>query len=871
MTNEERSIPSAWLALVLALVALPYLGGLSGEFVYDDHLVVVQNPAVTGDAGWAAAWTRPFIAFSEGDLAQRSPGYWRPLTTTLHHLAWRIGGGDPLPFHLLGLALHLAATAIAFALARCFLGPVWSLLAAAWFGLRPNAVEPVVWISSLGDPLFVALGALSALWLVRARRTGSARAAWLAALGFGSALLAKEPALALVALLPVVALAAGGARLSLARSLTPCAVVLALWFGVRAFVFGEPSAGLLRSVTDYGLGAGRMAWLRVELVAHAFQAGWWPHDAELLRAVKPRTGFDEPATLGRLAVIGASIAVGLVAWRRGATAVWLGCAWMGLSLLPALANPSAVGRHPLNDRAVYLGGLGGALAVAGVLAGLARVLPRARPAFLLAPAAAIVLAGVRAHERTATWRDDRSLFERALAQNPDSSVATWTLGRLALERYRETGEAAEVRAALARFERAQELALLARAGREQDLVASDDVLQANVGLGWSLLYTSELDGFGDVSDVIALFEQVIGARPDSVQARLGLGAAHFFARDFDAATEATRAAIDRAPDDPRPHADLGRMLYKLGDLDRARRHLERASELRPWSAQDAVWVARVWLDLGRDTRAESQANRARELDPENADALVVLAQVDLARSEAASALEHAERALALAPEDPLVHLARGKALALLGSTEEALLAWRRACEFGPNLFEPHLRVMAALREVGALDASLPYLRRAYELCPEAGLRAQLRGWLASELPDDVDALVALARIDGARGETAAARAWLERALAAEPEALEPLLERARLESAAGRPDLAATDLERARAFAPDRFDVGAELAQVYARMGEEASARAELERVLALLPEEARGGPVEEALRASVESALAARPPGPVAPREPGD
>src|SRR5271166_2676960 len=69
--------------LLACILLLAYLPALRGGFIWDDHLLITDNPLVTGAHGPASIWT-----------STTSMDY-TPLTTTATWLEWRAWGGDP--------------------------------------------------------------------------------------------------------------------------------------------------------------------------------------------------------------------------------------------------------------------------------------------------------------------------------------------------------------------------------------------------------------------------------------------------------------------------------------------------------------------------------------------------------------------------------------------------------------------------------------------------------------------------------------------------------------------------------------------------------------------------------------------------------
>ena len=882
MTTSRQTLsrrgPVLLLALGAAIIAA-FLGSLSGEFVLRDRAEISEREAIRipGRIGELLIEPRASATEAPGGTVTAAQGIWRPLTSVGLGALWRIGGGRASSFRLAALLAHLTAACLAFVLARRLLrNDLLALGVAGLFGLRPSAVEAVAQVSALAEPLHTALALFAALCFLRAREGHRRGALWLAVVGFGLALLAKETALFVAVALPFAraagdehsqpALGSSAPRVPARRALLLFAAVLIGWFATRVLIVGAADGGLFRPAANFGLESSRALLLRLELLAFAVTHAVLPLDSVLFRPIDPYLTFGNSAFLGRLAAGLAVVVVsGWLARNRNPAALF-GAAWLLAGALPMVLFPASLGPHPFRDDAIYLASFGGSLLLVVALAGLVRSIGLSEKPALVAIAALAILFGLRTHARTGVWKDDNTLFQTAARESKSAIRPQLELGRLALEDFRVSGTSPDLGRALTAFTRAQDLAAEAQAHSEQDLVNREDVLRANLGAGRTLMLQSERDGFGDFADVIELFETVAESRPDRVEPLLELAQAFLAAGDAEQSVGTLRRAIEAAPGDPRPHADLGKVLFKTGQLEEARRHLEFAAEQRPSHADDRLWLARVWLDLRNPARARVSANDALALVPNLAEAELLVGQIELREGRPEAAINILDEVLAQEPKLALAHTERGKALLTLGNTDEALLALRRACEFGTNLFEPHYLVASFLTQRELYDSARPYTLRAYELCGDLGLRQQLRGVLASGLVKEEATWVALAQVDRLRGDLSSSRDFAERALASEEPSVEALAERARVELAAGLPTDALPFLERAVRSAPERFDLAHDLALARAGVGDEAGARAELERALGLVAEAGTRAALRRSLESELRRSLSGSTSGPPLP-----
>jgi len=191
--------------MVLFGVALLHLPSLTGGFVWDDHEIIEENPALR-DIGNLPGFFRTNYF---GDRANVE--LFRPLVNVTLLLDWHLWGsaegedgpeGRPFGFRLTNLLLHLSVGVLLYALVRR-LEPRRGIaeLSAVLFLVHPASVEPTAWIVGRGDLLAAGLG-LAAIHLHLSGRAkpgfqALALLAYLAAL-FGKLSAAPIPLLVLL-------------------------------------------------------------------------------------------------------------------------------------------------------------------------------------------------------------------------------------------------------------------------------------------------------------------------------------------------------------------------------------------------------------------------------------------------------------------------------------------------------------------------------------------------------------------------------------------------------------------------------------------------------------------------------------------------
>jgi len=876
----SRSAPALLLALLLAATALVHGLGLGGEPIGDDRQIVGRDPNLGEIASLGSYFVRPYW-----ELVGQEEGRpeWRPLSAAARSLAWRLGDARLWALDALGLLAHLAATGAAFLLARRLLSgegsddrrraPWIAVGCAALFGLHPVHVEPAAWPSALHVPLAGALVLAAACAWVRWRESGSAGLPLACCVWFALALLAHEGAIVLLPALFVIDLVraeprspSGDEALRIWGPLVGC---LVLWFVCRALVFASPWGGFFQADagSTLGVGPGRLALLRLEVLGGSLGLLVWPSVLTPFRTFRPELSPADPALLAAVGWSAGLVVLALVLHRRRRWSALSAVALLVAFLLPA---PVDVGDpFPLRDRGLYLAVFGFALGVALLAARFGR-------AGALAFAVLLAVHGGLSARGSRLWRDEVTLFEHAAAHAPRSPRVQWELGRTFVERYRETGDPGDLAGGIGAYERALDLLEEAREPGSNVFATSRDYLQANLGHGWCLLLESEAQGF-TVAAPIAQFEELerrivelrertaearsLGIRVRSedlelVEVQTAIGVGYLIAGDLDAAEAALERALAEDPRYPEAHLTLGRVLMKRREWQLARRHFERARESRPRHLETQVLLAQALQSEGRLAEADRLALAIS--DGTRPEPHLVRAAVALGENDPHAALEQVDRALAIEATSGQAWYLRGQAFLVLaastsgGETEEphggasgarqhldqAVRALRRAVREMPESFEAHYDLGITLVNLGGAAEGLAILARAYALCESPELIESMPSALSEFPHTEPEPLRELAAVALAHGELDQAARWLARALEIDPDHAGSIVLRSRVLRRRGLHDESVTWMRRAIELDGDSFVLHAELARHLLSLGRGEEARAVIERALELGPPE---------------------------------
>ena len=114
--------------LLVAVTFLAFWPALRGNFIWDDDYHLTNNPCIIGPIGFKGIWT------------SRAAVYY-PLVLTSFWIQHAIWGLDPLPYHLVNIAMHVACAILLWqVLQRLNVRAAW--LGAALWALHQTARQP---------------------------------------------------------------------------------------------------------------------------------------------------------------------------------------------------------------------------------------------------------------------------------------------------------------------------------------------------------------------------------------------------------------------------------------------------------------------------------------------------------------------------------------------------------------------------------------------------------------------------------------------------------------------------------------------------------------------------------------------------------
>lgn len=415
---------SLFLGIVVAVIgAGVFLPAIAGNWIYDDHPLIRENPYAHSFAWWPRWFVTDFWDVSEETVLFGSRiVYWRPAITASYALDWQLGGGSPVMFHITNTLAQACVAGLAFVVLRRWIGvTVPALLAALLFAVHPTKAESVAWISGRTD-IYCMLAILVATEGVARRLVGKRGGLAMEVFGTLAAYMCKEQAIVLPAFIGVEAWVAAGRPAidgqivkRIARAALPQTVLAVVYFGLRRVFLPIKAASL-----EGGIGVSDHLQAILETIGRFVSLSFAPHDLSIQQGlVRYSNGHSLHSTpymvIGAVAVVG-MIAAAVVARKRWPF-ITIGVAFYLITLAPTSNIIYTNMQTLVSERFLYLPLLGLTLAVGALIA---RARTRAAYAITIA---AIAVTSMQSVLRAADYRDERRFWARELALHPDSPMA----------------------------------------------------------------------------------------------------------------------------------------------------------------------------------------------------------------------------------------------------------------------------------------------------------------------------------------------------------------------------------------------------------------------------------------------------------------
>jgi Tfp pilus assembly protein PilF len=595
--QETTSTVTYFQILVLLLISFAvYFNALSGDFVYDDNMQIVDNPWIRNIRNIPNIFSRSVWSFQPGVTTSN---YYRPLMHVVYMLNYHVFGLKAWGFHLINILFHCGASVLVFLILRKLLTGYKAIksstylsapfIAAALFASHPIHTEAVTWIAGLPDVAFTFFYLLSLYFYIRAEAVRSLKYLFSVAC-FAVAAFFKEPALTLPVVLFAYDYLFRRERIRFSDYLTRYVTYFLIVVGYLALRihalggFAPVKGHAALSVYQYAINVfplfiRYMGKLFVPLnlnVAYVLQ----PIDSLLqLKAVL--------CLMGTVAFV-----VLFPIFFKKNKIVFFGLVLVAVPLLPVLYIPN-LGPSIFAERYLYLPSVGYALLVSTFLLWAKQKMPRSTGGITLLFLVLWGLFSVGTIMRNTVWHDSLTLWTDTVKKSPDSEIAHNYLGVL----FKSQGQPDK---AMTEFQTALRL--------------NPDFAEAHYDLG--NLYKSQ----GQPDKAIAEFQAALRLKPDYAEAHNNLGIVYNSQGQPDKAMVEFQTAVRLIPDYADAHNNLGIVYASQGQLDKALAEFQTALRLNPDLAQTHNNLGIIYESQGRLDKAIAEFQTALRLKPDFYDA-----------------------------------------------------------------------------------------------------------------------------------------------------------------------------------------------------------------------------------------------------------
>jgi tetratricopeptide (TPR) repeat protein len=587
-------------ALLLLLPALFYLPAINGGFIWDDNVMLTDNPYIKANDGLRTIW-----------FSTKLTDY-LPLTSTTFWIEWRLWGMNPAGYRIINLLLHgMGAVLLWRVLLRLKIPGSW--LAAALFAVHPVCVASVAWIAERKNTLSLVFYLLALTFYLRSEQEAPKAHKFygLALAAFVLALLSKSA----VVMFPVILLGlAAWQRAEITKRdiiRTAPFFILSLAFGLLTIWFqfhrslGEAKADTL-NFAGKAVAATWAIWFYV----------WKAICPTSLSMIYSQWQVELTAMLSYVPAVALATVLFLFwsrrqSWgRHGLFAAF----YFIVTLFPVLGfvDMYYLTFSRVADHWQYLALIG----IIVPLASLATVLWKSRGASAIAGriavAAAILILGSVTWKQSTAYADSETLWRDTLNKNPNSWAAHNNFGR-ALHDAGKTLEAIPHYEAAIRINPGFSKAhynlgvALEQTGRDEEAAAEfAEAIRLEPRHVISMNHLGNICfRLGRIEEAIAHYEKAISIKGDFSE--LHNNFANVLARTgrLDEAIEHYALALEAQPDYPEAHNNLATAMEKRGDIEKAIFHYRQAIQLRPAYAQAHMNLAVLFLTTGKLKEAKA--------------------------------------------------------------------------------------------------------------------------------------------------------------------------------------------------------------------------------------------------------------------------
>jgi tetratricopeptide (TPR) repeat protein len=598
------SMPAHLLpVLIVAFVSfVVYFSALFNNFVYDDMTQVLQNPWIRDVRHLPDIFLKSVWSFqTEHDVSN----YYRPLMHCIYMITYYAFGLKPWGFHLVNVLFHAGVSVLVFLTAAKLPGytapphpPLTkggskeeastflsaSFIAALLFATHPIHTEAVAWVAGLPD-LSYSFFFLLSFWLYIVSTGETQVHRWrysLSILSFSLAVLCKEPALTLPAILigyDYIFRKEKGSFSVYLRRYIPYFIVGGVYLLLRLHALGGFAPD--RRHTD--LSTYQYVINVFPLFMQYLEKLFLPVDLNAFHVLRPIFSLTDMRGIVAIVITAAFVFLLFISFKKDKTLL-LSLLFIAIPLLPVLYIPG-LGENTFAERYLYLPSFGFVLLASSAIMRIRQRHKGTMIAFVLL-AAVTALYSAATITRNFVWRDNLSLFSDTVEKSPDAAIPRNMLGNALLDWGRADEAISHYNSALT-------------------LKPSDYQTYNNRALAFSQM--------GRFDEAIADFDRAIALNPRCYQAYNNKGKLYGQTGSFDKAVEQFDKALEINPDSSLAYGNRGLAYFLIGEYGKALEDLDKAIALDSNYSEAFGTRGNIYLRAGKRELAMADFKKACDL------------------------------------------------------------------------------------------------------------------------------------------------------------------------------------------------------------------------------------------------------------------
>jgi len=588
--------------VILIIGIIVYANSFGNNFVWDDLTLIKENIYIKNWAYIPKIFTTDMGAGAGGVYH-----YYRPFQIFIYTLDYFFCKLNPAGYHLTNVLLHISAAVVVYCLILLIFNDVrLSFLASILFVTHPIQTEAVSYISGMGDPLSALFMLLCFIFYIKQLQRKNLGAYLLMLLSYALALLSKENAIILPALLLLYhySFKEKIKIKQFASVLAPAVIYILLRVTVlRSSLPAELHftdlfrriPGFFAAITDY---------TRLLLAPFSLHM---EYGNGLFNLAHPK------AIAGILIV---SLLPAYAFRKKKADKLFFFCiSWFFIALLP-VTNIYPPLPFYMTEHYLYLPSIGFFIILARGLISLYSVKRLKWLGIFLTGSLLIFYSGMTINQNN-YWKNLLTFYEKTLKYAPDNVKVNSDLGNL----YNDTGRYKEA------------INLLEKAIQLDPTYANS---YNNLGNSYYAI--------GNIKEAISLYNKSLRLKPHA-NTYNNLANAYAATGDVDKAISILKKAIEFNPEYPRSYYDMGVIYLGMGKNKEAVDLFGKSIKLEPNFSESYVNLAVIHYNTGKLNEAIPLLKRAIEINPAYGKAYFNLSVIYFIQKQYDLSVEYCDKAI----------------------------------------------------------------------------------------------------------------------------------------------------------------------------------------------------------------------------------